>query len=624
MNAPLDPLPSSGPRARSWSPDGLAVVFLVAIVCATRILTLSSNELSWDVFGYYLYLPATFLHHDPLLTDISWIRSVQEQYHTTGTLYQLNTMPDGRMVYFFLMGTALLYAPFFLCGHLIALLTGAPTDGFSMPYQAAVSLGGVVYTLFALLLLRRILRRFVPASVTAAVLAILTLGTNYFHQVTVKNLETANFLVLVLALLLWNTIRWHEDHRRGHMLGIGFSLGLLTLIKPSEATFGLLPVLWGVHDRASLKAKIAAVRSHVSDVLLAALLAVLVLSPQLLLWKTLTGAWLPYTYNNPGVGLDWSSPHVGPVLFSFRKGWLVYTPVMFLALAGIVFLWREQRERFWGIVVPFLASFYVIASWTEWWHGGCFSNRPMITNYVLLALPLGLALRRMAAARPLIRWSGIGVVVALCALNLFQIWQHDHYVLDPYRNTRAYYFAVFGRTRVPPGAQDLLLVDRVFDGSERFTDEQRYQARPLGSIDMEDGNGPPGHVVQDTLLRSHVLRLDGELPYTPAIEWPFMAVTGGDHFWVRAKVRVRVPAGYAGEMPCLVMTMERREGAYGYRAICVPDSARRDTWFWLEGEFLTPEIRDRQDRFKAYVWCRGGPELLVDDLRATAYTKEHP
>ena len=31
------------------------------------------NILSWDTFGYHLYLPATLIHHDPGVRDVTWV-----------------------------------------------------------------------------------------------------------------------------------------------------------------------------------------------------------------------------------------------------------------------------------------------------------------------------------------------------------------------------------------------------------------------------------------------------------------------------------------------------------------------------------------------------------------------
>ncbi|MGE5383200.1 MAG: hypothetical protein ACM3PX_07210, partial [Omnitrophica WOR_2 bacterium] len=42
----------------------IVLVILALCILITRILTLTSNELSWDVFGYYIHLPAFFIYHD--------------------------------------------------------------------------------------------------------------------------------------------------------------------------------------------------------------------------------------------------------------------------------------------------------------------------------------------------------------------------------------------------------------------------------------------------------------------------------------------------------------------------------------------------------------------------------
>ena len=86
----------------------LALLALFATLLVVRTVKLTPNELSWDVFGYYLPLPATFVHHDPMLNDIGWMKQVQEQYGTTATLYQVTQAPDGSPMYFFLLGMSML------------------------------------------------------------------------------------------------------------------------------------------------------------------------------------------------------------------------------------------------------------------------------------------------------------------------------------------------------------------------------------------------------------------------------------------------------------------------------------------------------------------------------------
>lgn len=598
----------------------LALLALFATLLVVRVVMLNANELSWDVFGYYLPLPATFIHHDPLLHDIGWMEQVRTQYGTTETLYQVTQAPDGSPMYFFLFGMALLYLPFFLMGHAIALLTGAPPDGFSLPYQQAMAIGCLAYTLIGLVHFRRILLRYFPDRTAALLIVLVGFGTNYFHFTTVKDLETANFLFCGMAVLVWNTIRWHADHRRRNLLGIAISVALITLVKPSEVVCGLIPVLWGVHDRASLLERMALLRTRWMDLALAVLTGLVVLSPQLLYWQVTTGRPLFDSYQNPGVGLDLWSPHILPILFSARKGWLVYTPVMVFALIGFVHLYRRRRELFPVVLGYFLVTFYIIASWSEWWYGASFSVRPMITSYVLLALPLGCFLESMARWRA--AWRALlGTVMLGCVLlNLFQTWQLNHWILDPYRTTWAHYAAIFGRTSVPPGADALKLPEPDFTGVATLTDASGYRQRNLGFYDFEAPlAGQYGDLVRDTLAHRQAYQLDSTTQFSPNVETTFEAITPEDHAWIRASVAVRLPEGYSGETPCLVVTMKRREGSYGYRSVCV-DPATSGSWTLLSVDYRTPNIRDVRDRLEVYVWHRGKDPVLIDDLRVDAFT----
>ena len=598
----------------------LALLALFATLLVVRTVKLTPNELSWDVFGYYLPLPATFVHHDPMLHDIGWMTQVQEQYGTTATLYQVTQAPDGSPMYFFFLGMSMLYLPFFLLGHGLALATGAPADGFSLPYQYALALGCLIYTLIGLVYFRRTLLQFFPDKLVAVLIILVGLGTNYFHFTTVKDLETANFLFCGMAVLVWNTIRWHAEHKRRNLLAIAASVALITLVKPSEIICGLIPIFWGVYDKASWKQRLAVLRSRWSDVALAMLLGLLVLSPQLLYWKAKTGAFVFDSYKNPGVGLDLFSPHIIPILFSLKKGWLVYTPIMVFALLGFMQLWRKRRALFPVILGYFLVTFYIIASWSEWWYGASFSIRPMITSYVLLAIPLGLFLQRMAEWKALWRWAISGMMGFFVLLNLFQIWQLNNFILDPYRTTPAYYAAIFGRTSVTEEDRKLLSVAPDFNGEAKLTDANGYRQRSLGHYDF--GTPMAGHfgeLVRDSLSQRSAYELDSTTQFSPNIETTYEGITTEDHVWIRASVDVKLPVGYAEETPCLVVTLARKGGSYNYRTACL-DPTIAGQWTTLTMDYLIPNVRDVRDRLQVYVWHRGKAPVLIDDLRVDAFT----
>lgn len=607
-------------RVDTKSVSAWAVMLVAAFVLAYRIFLLNPNELSWDVFGYYLYLPSTFIHHDPFLKDIGWIHQLMAERPISGTLYQLGTGPEGQPVYFFLMGMALLYMPFFLLGHGIAAMTGQPMDGFSLPYQYAIAVGFVIYTVIALIHLRWILRAFFADRLTAFLLIILTLGTNWFHFVTMKNLETANAIFMLVTVIVWNTLKWHRTEKRRNLIWIALSLALVTLVKPSEVLVGLIPLLWGVYDLDSLKAKWAMLWRLRGQLLVAIGLGLLVVSPQMIYWMIAIGRPLYDSYVNPGVGLDLWSPHLLDAFFSYRKGWLLYTPVMVFALIGFAFLYKRQRSLFPAILIWFLASTWIIVSWTEWWYGASYSVRPMITSYVVLGLPLGYCIQTIGSSGALWRTALTGCIALLIGLNLFQTWQHHHNVLDPYRTTKEFYWAIFGRTHVPEGADRLKSPERLFTNENVFRDRTNYLRTIVDRFDF-DGGSDGSRVTWDSLAKSKVYRVDAEAPYSPTIRSPYGALTDSEYGWVHASVRLFVPADFTGEMPCLVFSVDRSEGSYAYKSDC-PDPATfpRGQWTTVEFDQMLPPIRSGDDGLTCYVWGRSSASFFIDDLSLDIYT----
>lgn len=600
-----------------------AVVLLFMLIALVRWRTLTPNELGWDAFGYYLYMPAKFIHHDPWLTDRSWIEAVHAQYHASDTLYQIGPGPEGSVMYFFLMGMALLYAPFFFLGHAIALGTGAPADGFSTPYQYTIALGCLVYVLLGLLLFRRILLRFFSDRTASVVIIVVGLGTNYFHFMAVKDLETASALFMLMAALVWNTLRWHERPNWWNALGMGLCTAWITLVKPSEIFCALIPLLWNTGTVPALREKLRLSGKHWPMLLAAVGLGLAWLSPQLIYWHAKTGALIYDSYKNAGIGLDIASPHIADVLFSYRKGWLLYTPIMLFAIAGLFLARKTDKALLPTLLVYPLVTFWIAASWTEWWYGASYSIRPMITTYVLLAIPLGRMIERIRSASPVARYSGSSLIVCLLALNLFQNWQFERWIIHPYRTTGKYYWSVFGQVTKPTKAQRALLsVQRSFDGEAQLLDTNGYQRSVLVRHTFESAiEGWTGAAIMDSTRNSLVARFDGHAPFFTCIDVPYESLTDKDHLWLRVRYAVQLPADLAEDPPCIVMTMTRKGGDYGYRALCA-DQAAKGRWTTITADYLTPPVRDPNDRLRVYVWHRAQAPVLIDDLQVDVFTPE--
>lgn len=604
------------------SPFNLVLIATFLVIFFFRMWEAPTHVLSWDVFGYYLYLPAQFIYHDLALSDISWVKTLQENYEVSTTLYQLVSSPlKNGMVIKYSSGIALLTLPFFLIGHLVAALSGYATDGLSLPYQYAMAFGGLFYIFLGLNYFKKILQHFFEEKIALIVFLVSVFGTNYFHLMTFDGtLLTHNFAFTGLAILVWNTIHWHRHTHWKHAVGIGVSIGIITLVRPTEAVAVLIPVFWNVYDRASFQRKVMLMIEKLSQILLALALATICFLPQIIYWHEVTGQWFFYSYQNAGEGLDFLSPHVLPFLFSFRKGWLIYTPIVFMAFAGFFFLYRQKKELLFSIFLFVVLSVYISASWTCWWYaGGSFSSRTLVPVYVVLALPLGYLLQSIQGK--LLKIVVTVFMVGMVLLNLFQSWQFENGVIDKERMTKRYYAAIFGKTERPENAEKLLLIDRTIKDFRVFDSLYTVRGETVFSDPfVSDGRKNKNYEVFNGKT---VLKLDKDRKFGSNFQQQFSALTDTDWAWIVIKANVFFPAEYQGQAPLIVGQMMHKGDTYNYRTAPKDKSSiKLGAWNELRLDYLTPHVRTKDDVFKSYLWQRSQSPVYFDELTVEVFTLE--
>ena len=135
---------------------------------------------------------------------------------------------------------------------------------------------------------------------------------------------------------------------------------------------------------------------------------------------------------------------------------------MIFPLIGFYFLYRENRKIFYPILIYFLLAYWLISSWTAWWYGASYPIRPLVTQYPLLVVPFGYLLIYLGTRKRYIQFAAGILFLFFVFLNQFQWWQLRNYILDPYRTTREYYWAIFLKTKVDAQAEKLRSVYRDF------------------------------------------------------------------------------------------------------------------------------------------------------------------
>lgn len=595
------------------SPSLVAAIALWCLLAFGLFRSPPKNILSWDTLGYHLYLPATFIHHDPGIHDPAWVNDAMDTYESGGVLYQISELPNGRWVNKYPLGLAILWSPFFIAGHLIAGFTGAPQDGFSAPYQWALIVAALAYMLAGLLTLRKVLRAFFSEVITAAVLALIVTGTNYFHQAIYSTGMPHVFLFALSAGVLWHSVRWHRERRTRDAAFLGLLLGLLVVSRPSELVWCLVPALIGLVDATSWKAHLRSLWSKRKQLLLMAALATLACSPQLIYWKWMTDKWLYMSYNNPGEGFEFMHPHTWEVLFSFRKGWYIYTPLMLVATLGILLARRHVPSMRWAAITFFFVNLYVVSSWSCWWYADSFGQRALVQSYPLMALALGAGLLWLREQD--VRWlvPGLALIVGLVGLNLFQTHQSINGLIHTSRMTWPAYKAVFGTMQAPEELPTLWSVERSYVGENGSPDLTRYRRTPLVKMGL-DAEGSGNDTIAFTGERS--FRLAPGQEFSPAWEQEWKRLTRCDHAWFEVSCMVQRPEDGSAPVLTLVTTFDHKGHSYGYLAkdaklaeLEAGDWQRMHLWY------LSPEVRRPDDKMKVYCWLRDTLPVRVDDLQ---------
>lgn len=400
-----------------------------------------------DVVGYYSYLPAMFIYQDPGMDVANGNPFFESRvWGVPG--------PRGGLIQKYTMGMAVMYSPFFFTAHLLAGAWDYPSDGYSDPYRILLLFSGVVYGVLGLMMLRKLLLRWFSERVSALVMVGVAAGTNLnFYVINDAAMPHAALFFLV-TLFAWLCLRFFDAPSFRRSLALGLCGGLIVLIRPNHLVLWLLPVCIGLAMEGGWKAKGEFIKSHGPKIMIWPLCVFLVFLPQMLYWHHLSGQWFYYSYGKEG--FFWTHPQLVETLIGYRKGWLLYTPLMILAIAGMFVLKRYAKELRLALPVLLLVTAYILSSWWCWWYGGSFGSRAFIDLYGLLAVGIAAAFTFIIQKVRFGKFILIPLVAFFILLNNFQSLQYSWGSLHHDAMTREAYWAIFLNPNPVPGYEQLL------------------------------------------------------------------------------------------------------------------------------------------------------------------------
>lgn len=404
-----------------------------------------------DSWGYYAYLPALFIYDD--IDNLQKTIAKRADYNTSGVSVQENGYLKIEEAHAFKQntiikytnGVALLYSPFFFAAQLFCRYTNLyPADGYSLPYNIMIGIATLLYSLLGLWFVKKLLSKHFEDNISAAVLIIIGIGTNLYFF-TVSHLGMSHpFLFALYGFCLYAVDTFYETKKIKYALLIGFSCGMITLIRPNEIIVLLFPLLWNVLSWKSIKERYHFLRMNFWLYCCMALMFIACLLSQFLYWKLLSGHFLFYSYTKEG--FDFLHPHIKNGLVGFANGWLSYTPVMLFAVIGLVLLPRYFKKSALASYLFLPVFIWVIYSWWCWQYINGFGSRPMIETYPIWAFPLACFLV-FIWEKTILKIVSFLIIFFLLFVNLFQSWQFEKGLIWTEDANFAFYKAIFLKTK---------------------------------------------------------------------------------------------------------------------------------------------------------------------------------
>ena len=380
--------------------------------------TSKEGIIEWDIKSYYAYLPATFIYHD---LSLDFIDTNPKKFKFW--IWPVET-PTGKKAILTSMGLSYLYAPFFAIGHVSSLISDKhEPDGYSEPYHTALQFSTYIYFLISLVLLMKILRNYFSDRITALTLFAIAAGTNLFYYITYSAAMPHGYNFFLIILFIFYLEKWIDKINIKYTIILGLVAGLIALIRPTNIVVLFLVPLWKVGSINDFKERINLLLKKWPLIVLMALAFILVWVPQFAYWKCVSGKIFYFTYGERSDQFFWGNPQIWKILFSYEKGWFVYTPMMLLAVIGFWFLHRRKLKLSTPVTLYVVLMVYILSAWWCWWYGGSFGQRSMIDFYGLMAIPLA-AFFEWIFNKKWLKYFAVVLVAWLVFFNQFNIKQY--------------------------------------------------------------------------------------------------------------------------------------------------------------------------------------------------------
>ena len=414
---------------------GEGVIIFALVFSINNYFGNESLVIKADGTGYYDYLPSIFIYGDlPKAKENNVSERIQKMgVYVSYKGHKLNKYP---------CGTAVLLFPFFIYAHLTSTFQGFIADGFSLPYQRAVFYGALFYLFFSLIFLKRLLRLYnTPGTIIFFIQVLVVFSTSIINYVNYDPSFSHVYSFFAITTFLYFVKAYFINKKQNDFLWACVFLSLIIILRQVNVIIVLfIPFLAG--SFSELKASFVDLFKNKYLLLKAFFLIFGIVSIQLYFWFQQTGEFIVFSYQ--GESFNFLDPAFIDILFSYKKGLFVYTPVFFVAMFALFFyIKRKQIYLFVSWLSFFLLLTYVLSSWWCWYYGCSYGLRAYIDFYAIFCILLATILD---SQKKLLKWFIVIVLLVTIPINMIQTLQYKRNILHWTSMDKKKYWFVFLKT----------------------------------------------------------------------------------------------------------------------------------------------------------------------------------
>lgn len=531
------------------------------------------SEIWADVSGYYVYLPAAFIHS---FNPYSFPNNSDKN---AGNGFQLDYEKE-KVITKYPMGLTILQSPFFLFSHFYAYLNGFDTNGFSKPYYNMINISAWFYFMAGLIFLGRFLDKYFRQNIVVLLLLTVSFCTHvYYYTVDSGGMSHIYSFFLVSALLYYTKLLIEDVENKKHFILVCIFSGMILLVRPINIiALGVLALL----DVKSINELFIRIKTFLQLRKLLTLFFIigLILLPQFLYYKYAYGKFFQDSYEGEGF-IYWNKPKIYEVLLQPENGLFLYTPIFVFLFIAIIWSIFKKKLNAPLVLITTISILYLTASWHSYQFGCAFSARNFVEYSAIMILPFGYFLEGINQ----IRFTTIKFIIyftfILCGIFSVKLstYYRKCFFGDNMNDWKEYRHKILER---------------------RVTLNNDYEGSTDSRTEM-DGN-------------NRIFHLKSTEEYSEGITVLQKKYTLANFRW--GYCRAKFKCNNRNSQSVLSLSHQYKGNSLAYHEIKIADANwNPGQWQEIKLFFVLPKYSSLKSEIKAFFWNKGHDDILIDDLQ---------